>query len=391
MQTNSPTSAIASPASSVTLTRPFRHSSHGLGLPSSRSLSLVTLPPTHGSPGQQQMSPSHGQPLHLSTHPHMHPSPYYPISHNSGSPFPSTPTTSHHTQGSSSSSHSSGHTRYSFRGSPGPRFGRGHTRSSSYGTVSTVSVRSSSPASSVTSAFTSLSGGPGSGPGSTSGPVGSPTTFGDGGDVQMPFANGPPRGDACLDPDQVRSQSNPPLSMPTAHPAITAYSALLPQSGKGIHQQGRAFMTGGSVMENSREPIWPPHPQTAEYATPSLGPRMAQDGTHAPFPTKPVVPRTPHRKQKLANSDRKAICLYAKQHPSARQEDIAARYNVERSTISKILKNKERWLGCPDDDAKVARKRCVGCLVILPSPMFYILLPFLHDIHSLDIDVMVSL
>lgn len=33
-----------------------------------------------------------------------------------------------------------------------------------------------------------------------------------------------------------------------------------------------------------------------------------------------------------------------------RQEDIAAKFGVERSTISKILKNKAKWLKVPDDE-----------------------------------------
>ncbi|KAF8526156.1 hypothetical protein JB92DRAFT_1189867 [Gautieria morchelliformis] len=371
LQANSPTSGISSSSpSSVTMARGFRPSSHGLGIAPSRSMPIIPLTPANGSPGQQQMSPSHGQHSHLSTHPHMHPSPYYPLSHNAGSPgFPSTPT-SHHTQGSSSSSHSSSHTRYSFRGSPGSRFGRGHARSSSYGTVSTMSVRSSSPASSVASAFTSLSGGAGgSAPGSTSGPVGSPTTYGESGDMQMSYANVPRRDDRGQDSNchQVRSQSHPPLSMPTAHPAIGAYAALLPQPGKGGLQQGTGvyMTTGGGAVDDSRESMWPSHVRTHGYLSPSVGPRMNEEGIQAQFPPKSTITKPPHRKQKLANSDRKAICMYAKQHPSARQEDIAARYNVERSTISKILKNKERWLGCPDDDAKVARKRCVGFVFLV--------------------------
>lgn len=365
---HSPTSAISSSSpTSVVMSRAFRSGPHSLGIPASRSMPVAPLTSAHGSPGQQQ---SHGQHPHLSGHQHMHPSPYYPLSHNAGSPgFPSTPTTSHHTQGSSSSSHSSGHTRYSFRGSPGPRFGRGHARSGSYGTVSTMSVRSSSPASSVASAFTSLSGGAGgSAPASTSGPVGSPTTYGENGDVHMPFANAPHRDPRGHDSDchQVRSQSHPPLSMPTAHPAIAAYSALLPQSGKGVpqHSAGVYMASSGGSLNDSRDSMWPPHTRLPGYLSPSLGPGMT-DEMHPQFHPKPIVTRTPHRKQKLANSDRKAICMYAKQHPSARQEDIAARYNVERSTISKILKNKERWLGCPDDDAKVARKRCVGFVLLL--------------------------
>ncbi|QRW15129.1 Tc5 transposase DNA-binding domain protein [Ceratobasidium sp. AG-Ba] len=49
-------------------------------------------------------------------------------------------------------------------------------------------------------------------------------------------------------------------------------------------------------------------------------------------------------KQRLDDARRKEICTYARDRPKARQEDIALKYGVERSTISKILKNKDKWL-----------------------------------------------
>jgi DNA-binding LacI/PurR family transcriptional regulator len=56
--------------------------------------------------------------------------------------------------------------------------------------------------------------------------------------------------------------------------------------------------------------------------------------------------------------DRKAICQYHLDFPSARQEDIAARYGVERSTISKILKQKEKWMNVPEAESlRVAKHR----------------------------------
>lgn len=42
--------------------------------------------------------------------------------------------------------------------------------------------------------------------------------------------------------------------------------------------------------------------------------------------------------------DRKFICLFAEKNPKARQEDIASKFHIERSTVSKILKGKEKWL-----------------------------------------------
>lgn len=61
--------------------------------------------------------------------------------------------------------------------------------------------------------------------------------------------------------------------------------------------------------------------------------------------------RTKHRKQRLYTVDRRAICLMAKENPHLRQEDIAQQFNVERSTVSKILKEKDRWLATPEDPA----------------------------------------
>ncbi|EPQ50994.1 CenpB-DNA-bind-domain-containing protein [Gloeophyllum trabeum ATCC 11539] len=71
----------------------------------------------------------------------------------------------------------------------------------------------------------------------------------------------------------------------------------------------------------------------------------------------PIVSRK-HRKQRLFNVDRRAICVYATENPHLRQEDIAAQYGVERSTISKILKNKTRWMKIdPDETLKIAKLR----------------------------------
>lgn len=50
------------------------------------------------------------------------------------------------------------------------------------------------------------------------------------------------------------------------------------------------------------------------------------------------------QKQRLYDIDRKAICEYYLAHPTEKQEYIARLYGVERSTISKILKHKEKWL-----------------------------------------------
>jgi hypothetical protein len=51
------------------------------------------------------------------------------------------------------------------------------------------------------------------------------------------------------------------------------------------------------------------------------------------------------RKARISNSDRRAICLYSSTHAGVTQEWMARQYKVERSTISKIIREKARWLG----------------------------------------------
>ncbi|KAG8683543.1 hypothetical protein FRC09_016018, partial [Ceratobasidium sp. 395] len=69
------------------------------------------------------------------------------------------------------------------------------------------------------------------------------------------------------------------------------------------------------------------------------GPDRSSANGHAVSPV-----RRRAGKQRLDDARRKEICTYARDRPKARQEDIALKYGVERSTISKILKNKDKWL-----------------------------------------------
>lgn len=64
-------------------------------------------------------------------------------------------------------------------------------------------------------------------------------------------------------------------------------------------------------------------------------------------------------KTRLRNIDRKAICEAARDDPKVRQEDLAARFGIERSTVSKTLKNKDKWLAIEDngDGAYIVKHR----------------------------------
>jgi hypothetical protein len=65
--------------------------------------------------------------------------------------------------------------------------------------------------------------------------------------------------------------------------------------------------------------------------------------------SRPII-REKHKKHRLRDIDRKKICNYHLSNPNARQEDIGAHFGVERSTISKILKEKDRWLNISEED-----------------------------------------
>ena len=135
--------------------------------------------------------------------------------------------------------------------------------------------------------------------------------------------------------------SGSPFSLyPTHSRSASSYSTSNPRSASPALSVASALTSISSASSAT------PNSQTfATYPLPSP-------------PVGPVVPRAKQRKQRLFNVDRKAICMYHQDNPNARQEDIAARYGVERSTISKILKHKTKWMNVPeDDDMRVAKHR----------------------------------
>ncbi|KAG6877754.1 hypothetical protein C0993_004257 [Termitomyces sp. T159_Od127] len=74
----------------------------------------------------------------------------------------------------------------------------------------------------------------------------------------------------------------------------------------------------------------------------------ASAASRAPAKSPELLSRPRGKKRHLEDHDRKAICLYHQEHPQERQEDIGKEFDVERSTICKILKQKAKWLNIPD-------------------------------------------
>lgn len=73
----------------------------------------------------------------------------------------------------------------------------------------------------------------------------------------------------------------------------------------------------------------------------------------------PASLRMAKRKRKLLNLDRKLICDFQVANPDVKQDTIATKFGIERSTVSKILKQKDKWLKIDpsSDSAKIAKHR----------------------------------
>ncbi|PCH40002.1 CenpB-DNA-bind-domain-containing protein [Wolfiporia cocos MD-104 SS10] len=156
-----------------------------------------------------------------------------------------------------------------------------------------------------------------------------------------------------------------------------------------VHHAGTAAMH--TMMNHSMNPVSPyqfipSHSRSASgslsTSTVSSNPRSASpalsvssamtslsSGTSAaraqPYASQTTPPEPdpqelpPHRKgrkQRLWSIDRKKICEYHKNNPGKKQEEIAREFNVERSTVSKILKEKDRWLNVKDDEKLLVSK-----------------------------------
>ncbi|KAL1971124.1 hypothetical protein VTN77DRAFT_75 [Rasamsonia byssochlamydoides] len=74
---------------------------------------------------------------------------------------------------------------------------------------------------------------------------------------------------------------------------------------------------------------------------------------HTPASTGPTPRRT------LTDEDRRRMCLYHEENKNAKQTDIGALFGVERSTVSKVLRQKEKYLNM-DDGSRSPIKRSKG-------------------------------
>ena len=97
---------------------------------------------------------------------------------------------------------------------------------------------------------------------------------------------------------------------------------------------GHAMVHHDSSISNSSPYVSSPSSQSVSNTTPST--TTSGSVTTSPGKTRSV--------RKLELVDKQQICLFAQENPKTRQEDIGRLFNVDRSTVSKVLKKKNDFL-----------------------------------------------
>ncbi|KAL8714261.1 MAG: hypothetical protein Q9220_001990 [cf. Caloplaca sp. 1 TL-2023] len=71
------------------------------------------------------------------------------------------------------------------------------------------------------------------------------------------------------------------------------------------------------------------------------------------------IPTPPSGRRTLTDQDRRRMCQYHDENPTVKQTEIGSLFGVERSTVSKVLRHKEKYLH-PDDGSRSPIKRAKG-------------------------------
>jgi len=140
-------------------------------------------------------------------------------------------------------------------------------------------------------------------------------------------------------------------TLPSISPSLYQPATPVSMSPFSAYDQGRRSRTRSDSNSDHRHGTHSPTLSSKSTQGSPSSPHGTNAPTRAELSTE-VRPKKKerHHKHKLCDQDRKSICKYHLDHPNARQEDIGTEFGVERSTISKILKDKDRWLNISDDD-----------------------------------------
>ncbi|KAF3077714.1 hypothetical protein TWF102_005647 [Orbilia oligospora] len=122
----------------------------------------------------------------------------------------------------------------------------------------------------------------------------------------------------------------------------------LPAGGPGSHSFYSSFQQ------------WPVAASAPQAMEPIPAVTIPSATSTAPIPHRRTSSTgTGSSRRTLTDADRRRMCLYHEQHPHVKQTEIGAMFGVERSTVSKVLRQREKYL-YPDDGPKQAIKRPKG-------------------------------
>ncbi|KAE9984886.1 hypothetical protein BLS_000969 [Venturia inaequalis] len=144
-------------------------------------------------------------------------------------------------------------------------------------------------------------------------------------------------------PSMYGTSSMPPprTTYPQLQPHITS-----PQLPMGYPSEYRPNQLKSQSLGQSQFPS--PYSMTGHIASAPVC---------APAPPPRGSGRTSSNPRKtLTDVDRRNMCIYAEKHPDRKQNDIGAMFGVERSTVSKVLGNKEKYMQQDDGSRSPARK-----------------------------------
>ncbi|KAI9849455.1 MAG: hypothetical protein M1837_004075 [Sclerophora amabilis] len=100
-------------------------------------------------------------------------------------------------------------------------------------------------------------------------------------------------------------------------------------------------------QQSLRPLIVPPWPSMLTSQS-TFAPSMASTAPASAPPTAPVRVQSSHSsgppRKTLTDADRRRMCLYHEENPTVKQTEIGAMFGVERSTVSKVLRQKEKYL-----------------------------------------------
>lgn len=153
-----------------------------------------------------------------------------------------------------------------------------------------------------------------------------------------------------------------PSSLPGARPA-SAPTPKAPAAGFSAFSGAPGVSTPPPTSEGTRPPATAATTTSTGILSPDSAP-AASPLSSASVKNEPVAATERaqvRRKRKLTPEDKRRICeIYRNSQGKIRQEDIAKEYSVDRSTISKILNQEDRWLDPEQPNANAALARRPG-------------------------------